>query len=142
MLVHFTSDYSVNISGWSADYTSSTVVVTLCSGTTTLTSPTGTFEDGSGTANYKSNSDCSWLIQPAGATSITLGFTNFNTENGYDFVNVYQGIDENGTLIASSSGSTIPNEVTSTGSSMFVQFTSDSTVNADGWFAYYNSDTS
>ncbi|MBI2969081.1 MAG: Ig-like domain-containing protein [Bacteroidetes bacterium] len=141
MLVHFTSDYSVNMSGWSADYTSSTVVVTLCSGTTNLTSPSGTFEDGSGTANYKSNSDCSWLIQPSGATSITLGFTTFNTENGYDFVNVYQGIDETGTLIVSSSGSTIPNEVTSIGSSMFVQFTSDSTVNADGWFAYYNSDT-
>ncbi|OFX17846.1 MAG: hypothetical protein A2033_05465, partial [Bacteroidetes bacterium GWA2_31_9] len=141
MFVNFTSDFSVNASGWSANYTSSTVVTTFCAGNTVLSAQTGTFSDGSGTSNYKNLTNCEWLIQPANATSITLGFTTFATESGYDYVDVYSGVDATGTYLGSFSGINIPSEITAIGSSMFISFTSDSAITNTGWDAYYYSDT-
>ena len=122
---------------------SPTVIVpaAYCSGTTTLTSATGSFTDGSGTNDYNYNSDCKWLIQPAGATSITLSFSAFSTEPGWDFVTVYDGSTTSGTVLGHFSGTSIPANVTSTGGSMLVYFTSDNSINAAGWSASYTSST-
>lgn len=135
--VKFYSDISVNHQGWSADYSSTTT--TYCTGTTTLTSPSGTFSDGSGTNNYGNNSECSWLIQPSGATSINLSFSAFNTELNYDGVIVYDGANNSATVLGQFTGTTIPSPVTSTGGSMFVEFLSDPAVRANGWTANYSS---
>src|SRR5690606_12621481 len=59
-----------------------------CSGLTTLTTASGNFSDGSGLSNYINNMDCSWLIQPTGASIIDLTFTSFDTETGHDTVTV------------------------------------------------------
>jgi hypothetical protein len=79
-----------------------------CSGTTNLTAASGSFTDGSGANDYLNNSDCMWLIQPSGATSITLSFSAFNTESGYDYVRVYDGSTTSAALLGSFSGSSIP----------------------------------
>jgi Zn-dependent metalloprotease len=146
MIVVFISDYKTNFSGFSANYTSKGTP--YCSGTTTLTSDFDVINDGSGTKNYYNNSNCQWLIQPAGATSITLIFTDFKLEEPssdgksiFDFIEVFDGVNASAKLLGKFSGSNIPPSVTSTGGSMFIKFTSDIAENDSGWEAYYLSTT-
>jgi hypothetical protein len=108
-----------------------------CSGLTTLPLFNATFNDGSGTANYSDNLNCPFLIQPAGATSITLNFTAFNTEIGYDYVYVHDGPSSAAPLIGTYSGTSIPATITSTGGSLWILFTSDGSYNFAGWTATY-----
>jgi hypothetical protein len=112
-----------------------------CSGTTTLTENSGSFEDGSGTNNYTNNSDCLWLIQPSGASNITLNFSSFNTESNCDFVRIYDGSSTSDPLLGEFSGSSIPSSITSTSGNMLVNFITDGSVVSTGWEAYYTSQT-
>ncbi len=140
MFVKFTSDISDTYQGWSAYYTSTQNP--YCYGTaSTLTAPSGTFNDGSGTDKYSNNSNCSWLIQPPSATSITLSFTSFDTELGYDGVIVYDGVNSSATVLNQFTGTSIPPQVTSSGGSMYVLFLSDELIRSNGWNASYNSTT-
>lgn len=139
MFVKFYSDLEVNGQGWEAIYTSTQNG--YCSGSTTLTAPNGTFSDGSNNNQYANNSECSWLIQPPNATDITLTFSAFNTEQNYDGVAVYDGVDNTAPLLGQFSGSSIPNSVTSTGGSMFVEFLTDPAERDNGWTANYTSTT-
>ena len=139
MLVHFTSDGSVNKAGWDASYTSASGTAASCIGTANLTAPSGFFDDGSGSGDYGDNSDCKWLIQPSGATSVTLSFSAFATENNFDFVKVYDGSTTTATLLGSFSGTTVPSSITSTGGTLLVHFTSDGSTGASGWAASYTS---
>ena len=139
MYVRFTSDNTVQYDGWGASYTSTTTPTAYCSGVTNLTAASGSFDDGSGSDDYASNSDCAWSIQPTGATSITLSFTDFYVEQNYDFVYVYDGADDSAPLLATFTGFAIPANVTSSGGSMYVRFTSDNIINASGWSATYTS---
>ncbi|HRI26516.1 MAG TPA: PKD domain-containing protein [Chitinophagales bacterium] len=136
MYVRFVTDASVTAAGWIANY-SCTVPVT-CSGTTNLTSCTGSFTDGSGSQNYGNNLSCSWLIAPAGAVNITLNFTQFNTESGNDVVRVYNGSNTSAGLLGAFSGSSLPGTLVSTGPTMFVTFTTNSSVAAAGFTANYS----
>ena len=134
MLVHFTSDSVTAASGWSANYSCTSL---SCSDTTYLTNCSGSFTDESGANDYLNNTDCKWLIQPSSATSITLSFSSFNIEAGYDFVNVYDGTTTLAPSLGSFSGSSLPSSVTSTGGNMLVHFTTDGVVTAPGWSANY-----
>lgn len=113
-----------------------------CSGTTTITTTSGTFSDGSGTNDYADDSDCKWLIQPSGVSSITLNFTSFDTESGYDLVKVYDGSTTSASLLGTFSGSSLPSAVSSTGGTMLVHFTSDYSNTADGWVASFTTGSS
>ncbi len=137
MLIRFYTDMGVVKQGWSAYYTSTTT--DFCTGTTTLTTPSGTFADGSGASLYGNNADCKWLIQPSGAASITLTFTSFDTEQNYDGVIVYDGDNTNAPQLGSFKGSAIPPSVTSTGGSMLIWFLSDEAIRKNGWSANYTS---
>jgi hypothetical protein len=138
MLVRFISDLEENKQGFSAYYTSTQNP--YCTGTTTsLTAQSGTFTDGSASNNYANNTNCSWLIQPTNATAITLSFSAFNTELNYDGVIVYDGANNTAPVLGQFSGTSIPNTVTSTGGSMYVEFLSDPAVRGQGWTANYTS---
>jgi Zn-dependent metalloprotease len=137
MLIRFYSDLETNKQGWSANYTSTQN--TYCTGSTTLTTQNGTFNDGSGGNQYANNSDCSWLIQPPSATSITLSFSAFNTEQNNDGVIVYDGANNTASVLGQFSGTSLPSSVTSTGGSMYVEFLSDPALRANGWIANYTS---
>lgn len=138
MLVRFFSDLEENKQGFSAYYTSTQNP--YCTGTTTtLTAQSGTFADGSASNNYANNTSCSWLIQPTNATAITLSFSAFNTELNYDGVIVYDGANNTAPVLGQFSGTSIPNSVTSTGGSMYVEFLSDPAVRGQGWTANYTS---
>ncbi|HIA37022.1 MAG TPA: hypothetical protein EYN89_09925, partial [Flavobacteriales bacterium] len=112
-----------------------------CSGTSNLTTASGSFDDGSGINDYNNSTDCSWLIQPTGAAAITLSFSAFDTELNYDYVTVYDGTTTSANVLGTFSGNSIPGSVTSTGGDMLVRFTSDATTTAAGWSASYTSTT-
>jgi len=138
MLVRFVSDLTENMQGFSAYYTSTQTQ--YCSGTsTTLNAQSGSFTDGSAANNYANNTNCSWLIQPANAKSITLSFSNFNTELDYDGVVVYDGANNSAPILKQFSGLSLPNSVTSSGGSMYVEFVSDPAIRGQGWSANYTS---
>ena len=48
----------------------------------------GTISDGAG--NYMNYEDCWWLLTTGRGIEIQISFNSFNTEQGYDFVNIFQ----------------------------------------------------
>ena len=138
MLVTFQTDASGVDNGWTANYTTS--IVPTCTGTTTLTTASGTFDDGSSDGiEYTPNNNCSWLIQPAGVSLITLSFDRFDTESGNDEVTVYDGSNASATVLGTFSGNNLPNTIQSSGGSLFVQFNTNGSDERNGWEATYNS---
>ncbi len=139
MLVRFTSDNFINYSGWHANYTSSN---NGCAGITYLINSSGSFSNGGVNNNYNNNSDCRWLILPDGATSISLSFSSFNTENGYDGIIVYDGTSIYDPIIGVYTGNTIPSILYSNSGAMLVRFISNETINASGFVASYQANIS
>ena len=106
--------------------------------TTTVAPPIcgGNFIDSGGIAgNYANNANLTTTITPATGEVVTITFTAFNTQAGFDILNVYNGPTAASPLIASLSGTTIPSSITSSaadGTLTFV-FTSNATTVAAGW---------
>ena len=109
---------------------------------TSHTTASGTvYDTGGAGANYPDEERSTWLIQPAGAASISLTFTAWDVENDYDFLWIYDGTDDTGNLIGKYSG-TSPGTVTAWSGSLFLEFRSDCATNGAGWVANYTSSTS
>ncbi|MCP4322036.1 MAG: hypothetical protein GY787_09340, partial [Alteromonadales bacterium] len=104
---------------------------------------TGTLTDSGGSSgNYSNNESCNFLIQPSGASTITLNFSAFSLESGYDFLTVYDGpTTASPTLINGASGTSLPTSVTSSGGSMLVRFTSDYSAIRSGFIANWSATT-
>ena len=70
-----------------------TVVSVTCGGTCgagcspSSEGTSGTFSDGSGDSDYGNNEDCWWLISAPGE-DISVSFSSFDTESGYDYVSI------------------------------------------------------
>ncbi|MEQ1675904.1 MAG: PKD domain-containing protein [Chitinophagaceae bacterium] len=117
-----------------------TTLYKICSGTTVQTACTGSISDGSGTGNHNNNMNCAWLVSVPGATSLTLKFTSFSTENSNDVVSVYKGsYAYTSNLIGKYSGNIIPAPLTISGSAMYISFTTNASVAGPGWEAKYYS---
>jgi hypothetical protein len=111
----------------------------------TFTSPTGTVTI---PADYASSVSCEYVVTTG--VPIVLRFDSFDTEAGYDFVEVYDGTSATGvlqgwfdtfatgTLLGKFSGSATPTIQTATSGSMFIRFTSDGSTAQGGvsmtWF--------
>jgi Zn-dependent metalloprotease/PKD repeat protein len=113
----------------------------FCLGLTEVYAESGEITDGSVADLYGNNSNCSWLISPPGATSITLEFSEFFTEYGHDSVIVYNGGLIADPVLLSWSGNSLPPEVSSTGGEMLIVFNTDGDNNDYGWTANYSSIT-
>jgi Zn-dependent metalloprotease/subtilisin-like proprotein convertase family protein len=100
----------------------------------TITTATGTLTSPNHPATYPNNFRRTWCIQPAGGEAANLHFTTFNTESGFDFVEIKNAA---GTVVSRTSGTTAPADVTST--LIAVKFTSDSSVTRPGWSASWTS---
>jgi len=104
----------------------------------TYTSTSGAFYDTGGSAgNYGNDERKLWLFTKSGATNITLSFTSFNVENGYDNLFIYNGGTPNSPLIGQYSGTVNPGPVTSANDSLLVEFRSDCATISSGWVANY-----
>jgi len=139
MLITFTTNGSNSSSGWFATYEAK--APDYCNGNI-FTASSGTFNDGSQNKNYNNESMCTYSIQVPNASSITLGFNYFNTEDIYDIVKIYDASSTPSKLLATYSGTNVPPEVTANSNSMFIMFFSNNSITAGGWEAYYYSSTS
>jgi hypothetical protein len=102
------------------------------------TRPAGSVERQS----YDINENISVVIAPARASSITLEFTSFDTEEDYDFVTIKSctAVDcLHSTQLGRYSGSMIPDPVTSDTGIMLIEWLSDETETAPGWSANWSS---
>ena len=138
MCVRFTSDVTQTAGGWSANYQAFGNTPS-CGGGTILSTPTGSFNDGSGGSNYGNNQECYWFISPPCAGSVTLSFSQFNTELNYDGIIVYNGWDNNATQLAVYTGTSLPSSITSNTGKMLVVFVSDYSTSLQGFTANYTS---
>ena len=107
-----------------------------CEGTTILTDATGSFEDGSGNEFYGNNCECSWLIQPEDAISVTLTIHEMDIESGWDYVMIYDDQDRSH-LLATLSGQLSGIQLTSETGEMLIDFTTDGSVTFTGWQMSY-----
>jgi hypothetical protein len=136
MLITFISGNSGSAPGWLLSYSSQIPV--YCSGMTQLQEQSGFISDGSGPRDYHNNTACMWMLDPPGASEITLYFTSFETEEAYDLVKVFDL--ETQQLLAEFSGNTTPGPVTSPSGRMFITFSTNYTITAPGWEAWYETD--
>lgn len=134
LLLTFTS--SGEAPGFLISYESDLAV--YCSGLETLVEQTDTFSDGSGPRDYHNRSQCIWMINPPGASELTLYFNEFHTEETFDILSIYDL--QTNVELASLSGDITPDPVTSPSGSMYITFSSNESVTAPGWEAYYETD--
>jgi hypothetical protein len=104
-----------------------------------LTAANGTLSDRSELSGYSNNADCQWIIAPLNAAQITLLFTEFSLQPDNDVVRVYQCSDvycsQEQQLAELSGKYSTTQVVTSTTGFIKVVFTSDGTINDDGFVA-------
>ena len=97
----------------------------------------GNFIDSGGTtANYTNNSNTTTTICPVTTGDVvTVTFTAFSVQNGFDFLKVYNGSDATAPLLANLTGTTLPPSFTSsaTNGCLTFVFTSNASVTAPGW---------
>ncbi len=104
--------------------------------TSTLTSCSGNFYDSGGPSNpYSGNEYQTTVIAPTNAQNVTISFSSFNTENGFDSLYVYDGNSINAPLIGGYTGTAGPGTITSSGNALTFVFISDPFVNNAGWAA-------
>jgi hypothetical protein len=133
MLVRFTSNGSNTSKGWHAYYT--TQNPGFCPSTTNLTQASGSFADGSGSANYADNTVCKWMIMPSGAQNVTLKFTSFDLKEG-DYINVYD-LGTQTLLLEKYSGNTIPADIVCNSGSAFIEFITNWNTTGSGFEGTY-----
>ncbi len=109
----------------------------LCNGTKTYKASFGTIEDGSGSWNYKDNTDCRWLIAPDSCNYIKLSFSYFDTETDNDVLTIYDGESTSSpvlrTMSGNLSGTNFPTPIFSTSGKMLLVFKSNGSVVKNGW---------
>lgn len=102
---------------------------------TVQTSCTGNLYDSGICSDYGDNTNGNITISPAGATSVTLTFSSFNYESGYDYLYVYDGPSTASPQVTGSpfSGTSLPGPITSSGGSITLRQTSDGYVVGSGF---------
>jgi len=143
-LIEFISDDIDEKGGWTIEYTTTTVPV--CHGSQILTEKTGTISDNSDPSeNYGNNQECLWGIAPAGMDSLLLDFNYFATELDYDFLYVYNAEPKFGNeydLIATYTGTDLPEQLMIYSDEVWIKFTSDPFANDIGFELEYSAFTS
>lgn len=107
----------------------------------TLRHYVGSFSDGSGPRLPQYPVNRSWLISPQNAvdsiSSIKLSFSRFDLKTGQSFLNIYDGKDASAPLLASFTGSALPQTIQSTGNQLFIEYLGASSASHDGFVATY-----
>lgn len=108
-------------------------------GNGTVTACTGDFYDSGGaSAAYQNNENFTLTFVPSTPDAvIKVVFSAFNTESGYDYLQIYNGTGITAPLIGTYSGTTSPGTVIANNSSgtLTFRFTSDVSLTYTGWAA-------
>jgi CUB domain/Secretion system C-terminal sorting domain len=113
------------------------------SATSTITLTAGqcsgvTFTDQNPIGNYSANQNSTLFICPnAPGQYVTITFSAFNTESGFDALRILNGNNGTANALATFTGTTIPGTVTSssTDGCLAFRFISDGSTNRAGWTA-------
>jgi hypothetical protein len=137
MLVTFHGTSGGSAPGFLAQWISKIPV--WCSGTKTIKADTALFSDGSDGYQYHNNSMCRWNLQSVSGNPLTIHFSRFETEEGYDFLRIYDAVS--GDSLAMISGNfppcCPPDSVTSPSGKMLLIFMTNSSVTGTGWEIFY-----
>jgi len=101
----------------------------------TYTEPTGILTDGSGSFYYDNSTTCVYIIDHPEATRISIEFTAFSTEADKDFVQIYNG--NNNQLLGEFSGHELPETISEETDVLILVWNTSSSVRDDGWVANY-----
>lgn len=101
-----------------------------------------TFTDSGGIdGDYQNNENITYSICPdETATYVVVTFSSFNLESGWDYMHVYDGINDSAPLIGSYTGTSAPGidgvvESTHSSGCLTIVFNSDNIISAPGWEA-------
>ncbi len=114
----------------------------FCSGADTCCYFEGSFTDYSGPLqNYLNNTTASWLIDPQtefdSVTKIIIMVKQLDISNDGDRLYIYDGEDNNAPLLAELYGNTLPADIESTGNKVFIEFITDGSNTAPGFYLNY-----
>ncbi len=108
-------------------------------GTWTVTACSGFFVDAGGPQNkYLNSENWTYTIQSPNGNPITISFSSFSTESGYDKLKIYDGSSTTSPLIGTYSGTNSPGTITSSGGALTFRFTSDARTTRSGWRATWS----
>jgi len=111
-------------------------------GVNTLLAFEGSIEDGSGPINnYLNNAQVSWLIDPQteedSVSNIVILVKRLDLFNDGDRLYIYDGVDNTAPLLAELGGNATPGDIESTGNKVFVEFITDASNTAPGFYLNY-----
>lgn len=107
---------------------------------TTQSAASGTlYDSGGASGNYTDDERYLWLIQPTGATNVTITFNSFDIEANWDYMFIYDGATTSDPLLGTYTGTTNPGTITSTGDALLIEFRSDCATTNPGWEIVWNS---
>lgn len=95
------------------------------------------FDMGGPNRNYYGNESYNYTIAPNGANKVKLSFSQFNLEQGFDSLYIYDGTSISSPTLAALSGTVIPAMITSTSPSITVRFKSNATNHRAGFKAVW-----
>ena len=106
---------------------------------TNYTASSGTVTDlGGASANYTNDERTLQLIQPTGTSQINLTVNQFDVENTWDYLYIYNGTSVFSPKIGEYTGTSIPSTITVNGSAVLIEFRSDCATTAPGYSISWN----
>lgn len=95
------------------------------------------YDMGGPNRNYYNNETYTFTIAPTGANKVKLSFTQFNIEQGFDSLWIYDGSSVTAPLVGKYTGTVTPATFTSTGSAITIRFKSDGATVDPGYMAVW-----
>ncbi len=100
---------------------------------------TGTLWDmGGPLGNYWNRESWTYTLAPTGASQVTLNFSSFSIENGFDTLFIYDGSSTAAPLLGSYTGNNSPGNITASGPTLTLRYKSDGATVGAGWVATWN----
>ena len=88
-------------------------------------------------STYNPNEKCSWEISGPPGRQLQLKFNDFRLEPINDVLIIHDGHSQTSPIIATLNGTSLPDDVVSTGNSFYIEFISDAQVNLHGFELEY-----
>ncbi|MED6294870.1 CUB and sushi domain-containing protein 3 [Characodon lateralis] len=90
---------------------------------------------------YKDSLSCEWVIEAEPGRSIKITFDRFQTELGYDFLEIHDGQNLLSPLVGSFNGTQVPQFLFSSSNFLYLLFTTDNSRSNVGFKILYESVT-
>ena len=86
---------------------------------------------------YNHNEACTWKVVGPSGRQLQIQFDDFRLEPSNDNLVIYDGPSKNSAMIRKLNGTSLPNDVISTGNSLFLEFISDDKVHYNGFNLHF-----